>query len=274
MAVEPAATPHWLTPEIQDLMGRQPDTVVALRSGVSKASIRNWRDRPGICADGVLPELVAIKRRERGIPSHNTAIDWPRQTDLGQATDRDVARRLRVSVKAVEKARDRLGVPPPNTQSRAPIDWETIGLGQRTDNAIAQELGVSTAKVTSERRSREIPPARRGAASGIDWDAQPLGREADSAIARRLGVNTRTVNRARRRRKIAAFGGAYRPRRIDWENIPSWGCAQTSISRHESECFPAPLRTPAPRGTSRAAQSVSTGPSCHRRLMMRLSRSA
>lgn len=78
-----------------------------------------------------------------------------------------MAKRLRLSVGAVEKKRFRRGIAP-FRPLRAPFVWDADSislLGTDADAAVGAALGISGPSVARERRLLEIPPAfprRRG----------------------------------------------------------------------------------------------------------------
>lgn len=139
-------------------------------------------------------------------------IDWNAQP-LGCVTDKELARRLRVSQPTVGYQRIRRGIPP----YCRPIDWALVPLGRVDDEIIAAELDVALATVAKQRRWLESVVRR---ATAIDWDAQPLGQMLDRELADQLGIPTLQVAVARLKRGIPSFFRRKLRVIVDWDAQP------------------------------------------------------
>jgi hypothetical protein len=185
------------SPRLLALLGRVSDKEAARRAGVSLHAVKNERLRRGIApcrnprpvivwtqemlrrlgtdtdravaaAIGVDQRSVTRKRLLLKIPAfvyRGAPRPEPRWTLralalLGRASDQDVARRLGMSVTAVNWKRRRLGIKsyqPP----RPKVAWTGSKLrllGRVTDAEAARRLGIDKATVRSKRAELGIPP--------------------------------------------------------------------------------------------------------------------
>lgn len=236
----PARRILW-TPSVVKRFGKEPDRRIA-------------RDL------GVLPMTVKYKREALGIPPFQYAapiVRTARWKTLLKLTNPELAKRFRMSSKAIAKLRHDYGIPAPGRPTWTPDVLRR--LGKQSDVSIARELGIQSPSVLYKRRRLGIPRWE----SGRRWkksELRLLGRSSDVDVARRLGV---LVNLVRVRRK--ALGMApYRkvapieksPRLKDSLRLPNrelgerYGLSPDVIHRlRRQHGIPAPGRPPAGRWT-------------------------
>src|SRR6185295_11679146 len=157
-------------------LGKEPDTSIARRLGVTGSVIRKKRKSLGLPAFRRTrrgKQRVAVKRAPVKEP-----FRWPKKlvARLGRMPDGEVARLAGISKGTVAKERKRRGIKafrPPIE----PIEWTqkmTRRLGTASDTTVAQKLGIHSSSVRYKRQLLGIPPfhPKRRYAGGHDWTPQ------------------------------------------------------------------------------------------------------
>lgn len=122
-------------------------------------------------------------------------IDWDIQP-LGEMTDAEIARQLKVSRERVRQVRSKRGIP---KYVEPDPEW-LEELGTRFDAEIARENGIATSTVSRQRAKLGIDRAL------THWDQEPLlGEVPDSVLAKKYDVCNMVVAQARWTRDIPAF---------------------------------------------------------------------
>jgi hypothetical protein len=130
--------------EVLARLGKEPDTTVARRVGVT-------------------PGAVAHRRRRLGIPAcGRSARRWTKAEHswLGRLTDQEVAHRLGINASSVWTERVRLGIPKRGA-GRQWTSTEDRLLGRLLDGEVARRLGIQTHVVRRRRQRLGIPGASR-----------------------------------------------------------------------------------------------------------------
>ena len=163
---------------------------------------------------------VKIQRESR----HPLQVRWPAKNLklLGRVPDARLARKLRISLDAVQGERWRRGIEPSRPR-RPDIQWTRKMirlLGTDIDSSIAERLGLPEYSARHKRQRMGIPPhgdvPEQRHAHAFVWRKDKialLGRDSDRKIAERLGTTTGVVARQRGRLGIPSF---YPQRRISW----------------------------------------------------------
>ena len=155
-----------------------------------------------------------------GVYDHSVLekADWD-NVPLGEKSDSDLARELKVNIRTIFRHRKKRGIPryKPNI-IRDHIPNEDLEKLSASECSRAHDIAVR--HITRARKERNIE--KESNIKGIDWDKQPLGEKSDAEIARELGVNNGCVTAARRFRRIPAFTGTNPndPKGIDWDKQP------------------------------------------------------
>ena len=164
-----------------DHLGRISDSEIARRTGVSDDIVMLERQRRGIQPSqphaydrevaeelGIPVSCVRRKRRLLGIPSFHPAprvsariAKWtPKNLALlGKVTDKELARRMRISPTTVNTKRQVLGISPFRPPARR-VAWseEMLALlGKVYDSVVARRYGISESKVFRKRKELGIP---------------------------------------------------------------------------------------------------------------------
>lgn len=129
-------------------------------------------------------------------------IVWDAQP-LGNMTDRELARRLRVNTETVRSARKRRGI---TSFRRSMVDrcGARALLGTAPDHVVASRCGLkSESTVRKLRRRAGIAPYHVHPA--IDWSCFPLGQAWDEDVGALAGVSHSAVAQARKARGIARY---------------------------------------------------------------------
>jgi hypothetical protein len=173
---------------------------------------------------GVSRWVVREERIRRGLPTpprppSRAVIDWDAEP-LGKVPDAEIAARLNVNPKTVQKERTKRRIP----SALPPGRPKHPALPTSAEVRSAAAWGARAARAARAGRPADAPEKRRtGYHAKIDWDAQPLGKITDGEIARLLGVDVSSVRDARLRRKIppavTARGG--RPPRAESPPAPA-----------------------------------------------------
>ena len=141
---------------------------------------------------------------------------------MGRIPDTQLARKLGISLDAVQRERRRRQIEPFRAR-RPDIEWTSKMiqlLGTDIDSSVAEKLGLPMYCVRHKRQRMGIPPygdppEQRHARSFI-WAKNKialLGTDSDRKVAARLGTNLAVVARQRTRLGIPSF---YPQRRISW----------------------------------------------------------
>ncbi len=192
---------------------------------------------------------VKIQRETR----HPLQLRWSAKTAklLGQVPDARLARKLGISLDAVQRERRRRAIEPFRPR-RPDIQWtrQMIQfLGTDIDSSIAERLGLPMYSVRHKRQRMGIapygdPPEQRRP-NALNWTKNKialLGKDSDHKVAGRLGTTLGVVARQRTRLGIPSF---YRQRRIvwkkemtallgkitDWKIAEKYGISRGSVAR-------------------------------------------
>lgn len=238
------------------LLGRIPDKDLARRAGVAESTVATERQRRGIEAcyakrDPIrwTPEMierlgtasdrevaeelriprgcVRLKRTVLGIPpffptpAHVrplTAKWTPKNLALlGKVTDKELARRMKVSYTTVNVKRRQLGIPPYRPPARR-IEWteEMLALlGKVYDSTVAKRYGISKISVFWKRTELGIPPYLNTHSVVPTPELMALLRLPlpSLELEQRTGLHRSTIRSLRTKMDITVGSSAPKPRR-------------------------------------------------------------
>lgn len=149
------------------------------------------------------------------------AFSWPPRFArlLGTVTDRELAKRAGLCIRAVSDERRRRKIPPFQSQGND-VRWTRrmiARLGHSPDSVVAAKLGIGRSSVAYKRRVLGIAPFKRGTTPVFRWPGwalRLLGKVSDAALAERLGVSATLVQTRRNALRISPFVPATRP--VKW----------------------------------------------------------
>ena len=192
---------------------------------------------------------VKIQREAR----HPLQLRWSAKASklLGRVPDARLARKLGISLDAVQRERRRRAIEP--FRPRHPdIQWTPKMmqlLGTDIDRSVAERLGLPTYSVRHKRQRMGIPPhgdvPEQRHAHAFTWAKNKialLGTDSDRKIAARLGTNMAVVASQRRLLGVPSF---YPQKRIlwtkemtallgkitDWKIAAKYGISRGSVAR-------------------------------------------
>lgn len=189
-------------------LGKEPDVAIALKSGVSVATVRKYREKLGIQPfRKALPEGAGRSTAYiKSPPRPNSEPEWRAaiRDRLGVVPDVDLAREVSLTREAVRIYRASLGIPaPPRKVKLTPLPEEARPwFGVLSDAEIARRCGCSTGTVNNWRTRYNLPdsPIWRSTRSVLDDYVHLFGVVTDTEIAKRAGCTGANVVAYRRSR--------------------------------------------------------------------------
>lgn len=182
--------------------------------------VKQAHDRVSLRTRNTRVVRVQIQRESK----HPLQVQWSAKALklLGRIPDAQLARKVGISLDAVQSERRRRSIEPSRPR-RPDIQWtgKMIQLlGTDIDSRVATRLGLPEHSVRQKRQRISIPPFGGGSeqhhARAFAWVKQKialLGTDSDHRIAERLGTTTGVV--ARKHTQLG-IPGYYPQRRISW----------------------------------------------------------
>lgn len=202
-----------LSPELrekmQSMVGKIPDSQIAVEFGISRYTVQAERYKLGIKKNNIKPGEWKAEYDEEFIAA------------LGTDSDVEIAKRFGYAQSSVARIRSKFGIPPYNGprkprkpraaeqkprkkyERRSPTkqyDKELINmLGREPDSKIAEKFNYSRAAIALIRKNRGIPSFRasRFSSEQLAEMQSMLGKYHDSEIAKKFNISNVTVKKIR-----------------------------------------------------------------------------
>ncbi len=196
------------TPEMIERLGTASDREVAEELRIPRSCVRRKRTLLGI--PPFFPTQAHVRPRTAKWTRKNLAL-------LGKVTDKELARRMKVSYTTVNGKRRQLGIPPYRPPARR-IEWteEMLALlGKVCDSTVAKRYGISSFSVFRKRRELGIPPCLNNYSVVPTPELMALLRLPlpSLELEHRTGLHRSTIRSLRTKMGITVGSSAPKPRR-------------------------------------------------------------